>query len=163
MKKLIELCEAGHVPVRKFRVGEKILAEGTESEVLVVLKTGSVSVSREGIEVSSISEPGSVFGEISILIGGAHMATVTATEESEFYVIENGEQWVLHCPNFLPNLAFLLASRLKALTFYVSEVERGIGERDQKIRLLHHAIGMSPSAEQQSDHPRETNVELVRK
>lgn len=102
------------------------MTEGEDSEVLVVLKSGRVSVSREGSELTVISNPRAVFGEISILVGGAHMATVTATEESDFYVIENGEQWVRHCPNLLPNLAFLLASRLKAMTFYVTEVERGL-------------------------------------
>ncbi len=145
MEKLLKICEAGWIPVKAFAKGEAVLKEGDASEVLLVLKSGSVSVSREGTELSVISEPGSVFGEISILVGGAHMATVTAAEDSEFYMLENGEQWVEHCPNLLPNLAFLLASRLKALTFYVSEIERGLVERDEKIKLLNHALGSVPA------------------
>jgi len=126
MENLLKICEAGRAPVKAFAKGAQALTEGEDSEVLVVLKSGRVSVSREGSELTVISNPRAVFGEISILVGGAHMATVTATEESDFYVIENGEQWVRHCPNLLPNLAFLLASRLKAMTFYVTEVERGL-------------------------------------
>ena len=145
MENLLRICEAGGVPVKVFARGAQVLTEDEESEVLMVLKSGSVQVSREESELSVISTPGAVFGEISILVGGAHMATVTATEESEFYVIENGDQWVKHCPNLLPNLAFLLASRLKAMTFYVTEVERGLHERDEKLKILNHALGKAPS------------------
>ena len=74
------------------------------------------------------------------------MATVTAAEECECYVIENGEEWVRHCPNLLPDLAFLLASRLKALTFYVTEVERGLHEREEKLKILNHALAGPPDS-----------------
>jgi len=139
--KLLRICEAGRIPITIYDKEDQILTEDETSELLVVLKSGSVAVSREGSELTKISAPGSVFGEISILVGGAHMATVTAAEECECYVIENGEDWVKHFPNLLPDLAFLLASRLKALTFYVSEVERGLNEREEKLKILNHALG----------------------
>ena len=67
MEKLLRICEAGRIPLTVYNKGDQILTESEISEVLVVLRSGSVVVSREGSELTTVSAPGSVFGEISPL------------------------------------------------------------------------------------------------
>ncbi|HNV48159.1 MAG TPA: cyclic nucleotide-binding domain-containing protein [Spirochaetota bacterium] len=55
-----------------------ICEEGTPGDDMFILKSGTVDVYVQGNRVASIGEPGSVFGEIALLLGLARTATMKA-------------------------------------------------------------------------------------
>ena len=42
-----------------------MLADGSRTNRLLILRKGNVSVVKEGVEIARVTEPGAVFGEIS--------------------------------------------------------------------------------------------------
>jgi len=46
------------------------------------------AVIKEGVEITKVAEPGAVFGELSVLLDGAHTADVVALEDSQLYVAD---------------------------------------------------------------------------
>ena len=64
------------LPVAAYRAGETVLAAGTTSGRLLVLKTGAVEVMKDGMQLAEVSEPGAVFGELSMLLDQPHTADV---------------------------------------------------------------------------------------
>ena len=74
------------LPLATYQVGETVLAAGTTSGRLLVLKTGAVEVVKDGIQIAEVSEPGAVFGELSLLLDQPHAADVRALEVTEFHV-----------------------------------------------------------------------------
>src|SRR5690242_4500765 len=78
--------------VRKFRRGETIFHQGDPGDALFVVDTGSVKVvlpSDEGAEpaIVAILGPGEFFGELAILDGAPHSATIVAVEPTETLVL----------------------------------------------------------------------------
>lgn len=45
-----------------------------------------MAVIKDGVEIANVSEPGAVFGELSILLDQPHTADVRALQSSEFYL-----------------------------------------------------------------------------
>jgi CRP-like cAMP-binding protein len=74
------------LPVASFQVGETVFLAGSTTGRLLILKKGAVVVIKEGFEIARVSEPGAVFGELSILLDQPHTADVRTLEPSEFYV-----------------------------------------------------------------------------
>tara|TARA_R110000850_G_scaffold60524_1_gene138826 strand:+ start:920 stop:1393 length:474 start_codon:yes stop_codon:yes gene_type:complete len=144
MESILHLCEKHDLPRHRIESGTTVLREGEEGSTLFVLKQGGVRVLRDGIELSVITYPGALFGEISVLVGGAHMATVTTTEDSEFYIIQNAGDILEEHPELGVPVAFVLASRLKSVTFYLAGLEKEFGAREEKISMLNRALMGSP-------------------
>src|SRR5215471_5617563 len=76
------------LPISTYQPGEIVLAAGSTTERLLVLKQGVVEVLREGTQIAKVSEPGAVFGELSVLLNRPHTADVRALERSEFSVAD---------------------------------------------------------------------------
>ena len=76
------------LPVAKFRTGENVLTAGSTTGFLLVLKKGSAEVVKDGAQIATVSTPGSVFGEMAVLLGQPHTADVLALEPSEFGVAD---------------------------------------------------------------------------
>ena len=74
------------LPLAKFQRGEVVLLAGSRSEQLLFLKTGTVAVVKDGIEIARVTESGAVFGELSVLLNQPHTADVRAVEPSQFHV-----------------------------------------------------------------------------
>jgi CRP/FNR family transcriptional regulator, cyclic AMP receptor protein len=76
------------LPVATYQVGETVLATGTASDKLLVLKAGAVEVVKDGMQIAQVSEPGAVLGELSILLDRPHTADVRALQLTEFHVAD---------------------------------------------------------------------------
>ena len=63
---------------------------------------GAVEVYKGDVLISTTAEPGTVFGELSALLGGNHLATVNAAKPSTFYVVENPRAFLATSPDFIP-------------------------------------------------------------
>jgi CRP/FNR family cyclic AMP-dependent transcriptional regulator len=75
--------------VRRFNTGETLIKEGECTGFLYFLIQGAVEVRKDNALLFASSQPGTVFGELSTLLGGNHLSTVTAVKPSAFYVVEN--------------------------------------------------------------------------
>jgi len=98
------------LPLATYQPGEIILAEGSKTGRLWILKKGAVAVIRQGIEIAKVAEPGAVFGDISALLDTAHTADVRALEISVFHVADAAT--ALQDPTILVHVARILAQRL---------------------------------------------------
>jgi CRP/FNR family transcriptional regulator, cyclic AMP receptor protein len=74
------------LPIASFQAGEMVFLAGSRTGRLLILKKGAVAIVKEGVEIARVSEPGAVFGELSILLDQPHTADVLALESSEFHV-----------------------------------------------------------------------------
>src|SRR5262245_1094555 len=80
--------------VRQFSPGEIVMEQNSPAGPLLVLLEGEVEILRDDVRVAKSAEPGAVFGEMSVLLGCAHTATVRALKPSRFALIENPRQFL---------------------------------------------------------------------
>lgn len=85
----------------------------TTSGRLLVLKTGAVEIMKDGMQITEVSEPGAVFGELSMLLDQPHTADVRALEVTEFHVAD-AASLLTDDPATLLCVTVLLARRLDA-------------------------------------------------
>lgn len=60
------------LPVATYQAGDTVLAAGTRSGRLLVLRTDAVEVVKDGVQIAEVSEPRAVFGELSMLLDQPH-------------------------------------------------------------------------------------------
>jgi len=136
---------------RDFAPGDIIIEQDSPSGPLLVLIQGEVEILREDVQVAKTSQPGAVFGEMSVLLDAAHTATVRALKSCRFAVIENPRQFLAATPDACLHVASLLAKRLDALNKYLVDVKQQyvghdhIGMVDEVLGTLMHRPPRSPS------------------
>jgi len=149
MAAILELI-ANH-KVENFEVGGVVMEQGTASGPLFVLVQGEVEVLRDNMRVAKASEPGAVFGEMSVLLGSPHTATIRALKPSSFAIIENPRQFLEASAEASLHVATLLAARLDALTRYLADVKKQyeghdhLGMVDDVLDTLMHHQPRRPS------------------
>ncbi|MDB5538613.1 MAG: hypothetical protein JWQ89_340 [Devosia sp.] len=100
-----------------FPAGAELIAQGGNAGgSLMVLKEGEVEVLRDGEFVSTIKQPGAIFGEMSVLLDRPHSATVRAVTDVQLYVISDALNVLEAHPSWLLQIARLLAQRVNATT-----------------------------------------------
>ena len=109
---------------RSFNTGETIIEEGSTTGMLFFLIDGEVEVYKDDVQIAAISEPGSVFGEMSALLGTSHRASVRSVVPSTFYVVENGRQFLETHPVVSMHVSEVLAQRLDGLNKYLVDVKQ---------------------------------------
>src|SRR5258705_13472739 len=83
---------AAALRIRRFRKAETVFHQGDPGDALFIVASGSVKVvlpSDEGAEpaIVAILGPGEFFGELAILDGAPHSATIVAVEPTETLVL----------------------------------------------------------------------------
>jgi CRP/FNR family transcriptional regulator, cyclic AMP receptor protein len=111
-------------PLRWYEVGEVVIEQGSETNRLFVLKDGAVEIVKNGVTVAHAAEPGAVFGELSIFLGGGHTATVRALRRSAFHLVANPRQFLEEHSAVCLAVCEMLAHRLDALNHYLVDVKR---------------------------------------
>ena len=115
------------LPEVTYAAGDVVIAEGERTGSIWILLSGSVNVWRGDEPISTISRPGSVFGEISLLLDQPHGATLVAAEPTRMRFAANGIELFDQVPEFSRLVAAGLAWRLDALTIYLADVKRQYG------------------------------------
>lgn len=77
---------------------------------------GEVEVERNGAIISRTSQPGTLFGEMSVLLDRPHSASVRAVDAVEAYVVADPLAVLEQRPAWTLQLARLLAQRLATTT-----------------------------------------------
>ncbi len=122
MARLFEILHT--LPRRNFGAGETIIAQDSTTGMLFFLIDGEVEVYKDDVPLADISEPGSVFGEMSALLGTSHRASVRTVTPSSFYIVEDGRRFLEDHPAVSMHVSEILARRLDALNKYLVDVRQ---------------------------------------
>jgi CRP/FNR family transcriptional regulator, cyclic AMP receptor protein len=76
------------LPVVTYQAGETVIADGSRTARLFILKQGAVAIVKEDTEIAKVTEPGAVFGELSVLLNQPNKLEVRALEPSQFQIAD---------------------------------------------------------------------------
>src|SRR3954451_20885935 len=111
------------LPLEAYEAGATVLAAGSATGRLLVLEEGLVEVVKDGVRLAELGEPGTMFGELALLLGRPHTCDVLALEPSTFRVA--GAAGLLRDdPALALHLASLLARRLDLANHALVEVRQ---------------------------------------
>jgi CRP-like cAMP-binding protein len=148
------------LPRKTFVAGEVLLEEGKTSGRLFVLSEGSIDVVRGETVVATVTEPGSVFGEMSVLLNAPHTASVRGASAGNCYVFDNAQAFLASHPEIAFLIARLLAQRLNAATTYLVDIKRQFAGHENHLEmvgeilesLMHHQEAeFTPGSDRQPD------------
>ena len=142
MSKILQLIQDREV--QRFEPGQILIEQGAQTNRVFVLIDGKIEVVKDNVRISTVSEAGAIFGEISVLLNGKHTATVRALTPCSFHVLENPRELLQTSPLICFHVCVLLARRLDSLTRYLVDVKRQfeghdhIGMVDEVLEALLH-------------------------
>lgn len=131
----------GLLPLRRFVAGEVLLQEGGEEPGLFFLERGTVEVWKDGQSIARVRERGAVFGEMSVLLGSAHTATVTAAGEVECRVAEAPAAYLAEHPEVVLYIGWILARRLDSLNRYLVDMRAQFEDREDHVGIANAVLG----------------------
>ena len=122
------LARSAHLPEVDLAAGDHVVTEGGSSGELWILVSGSLTVSKAGEVVNTITRPGALVGEISVLLDATHGATVVAAEPARLRVARDGQAFLGEDPELLRTVAVGLAERLNTVTTYLADLKQQYGD-----------------------------------
>ena len=158
MREILDYCSVG--TRRAAPAGTEVIHEGGNTGHLLVLIEGRIEVVRGDTVVAVITEPGAVFGEMSVLLELPHTATVRAASDSVIYEFDDAAAFLRDQPVVALLIARLLAQRLNVATTYLADIMHqyaGHGDHLSMVgEILQSMINLpptkvSPGSDRQSD------------
>jgi len=134
MATILSFCQ--RFPETNFGAGDVLLAEGQQTGILYILIEGNVEILKGDIQITTVSEPGAIFGEISILLNIPHIATVKTLAPSRIHVIERGSEFLQSNPDITYQISRLLALRLQGVTTYLVDLKRQFEDQEGHLSLV---------------------------
>ncbi|MEQ1800722.1 MAG: cyclic nucleotide-binding domain-containing protein [Gammaproteobacteria bacterium] len=122
------LTLSAHLPEVAFAPGDVVVREGGVAGGLWVLVSGALEVRKGGVPVNTITRPGALVGEISVLLGSAFSATVVATEPTVLRHAADGRALLARDPAITHLVAVGLAERLNFVTTYLADLKHQYGD-----------------------------------
>ena len=158
MREILEYCIGGIR--RNVSPGDLVVHEGGRTGHLYVLIEGRLEVIKGDTVVASITEPGAVFGEMSVLLDKPHTATVRAATDSIVYEINDAASFLRQQPAVALLIARLLAQRLNVATTYLADIMHQYAGHGDHLSMIGDIlqsminlppITVSPGSDRQSD------------
>jgi CRP/FNR family cyclic AMP-dependent transcriptional regulator len=134
MPDILQYCKGRKA--QSFKSGAVLIEEGGNDRKLFVLIEGQVEVLRRDTQVSYIDEPGSLFGEMSVLLDMPYSATVKALSAVKAYVIDDPIAFLGSQSEIALELAALLARRLYYTTSYLVDLQQQAAGRREDLDLV---------------------------
>jgi CRP-like cAMP-binding protein len=134
MRTILSFCQ--DLPEVTFGPGEVLLAEGGKTGILYILIEGEVEVLKGDFQVNTVSEPGAIFGEISVLLDSPHSATVKALTASRAYVVQRANEFLQSQIDITYQLARLLAQRLHGVTTYLVDLKSQFEDQENHLGMV---------------------------
>jgi CRP-like cAMP-binding protein len=116
------------LPLVTYQAGETVIASGSKTGRLLILRKGTVAILKENTEIARVAELGATFGELSLLLDQPHTADVRALETSRFY-IANGTTLLSQYPIAVRYVATMLAHRLDVANRALVELRKQVQAR----------------------------------
>jgi len=100
--------------LKTYQKGDTLFVEGDESQDLYFLVSGHLEVLKGGKKIAEMTEPGSLFGELSFLLGAKRTATVQAENEVRVLRIPKNEvsTFLKEFPAVAEKITEIIARRL---------------------------------------------------
>ena len=134
MADILEYCQG--LKQVTFKPGAVMLPEGERFGRLYVLVDGQVEVIRERTQVTHVDEPGSIFGEMAVLLDMPHSATVKALSAVRAYEIPDALTFLEAHPEMSLHIATMLARRLYYTTSYLVDLQQQAAGKRQDLDLV---------------------------
>ena len=134
MADILDYCEG--LKQVSFKSGQVMLPEGERLGRLYVLISGQVEIVREKTPVTLVDEPGSIFGEMSVLLDMPHSATVRALGPVKVYEIPDALTFLDKRPDFSLQISTMLARRLYYTTSYLVDLQQQAAGKRQDLDLV---------------------------
>jgi CRP/FNR family cyclic AMP-dependent transcriptional regulator len=150
------------LPQVTYADGAVVLEEGRHHRELLVLISGIVRVSAQGADISTIDEPGAVFGEMAFLLDGAATATVTAVGECRFLRSDDPALLGRDHPEVALDIATTLAQRLDLVTRYLADLRNQYADREDHLSVVDTVLqslvqrqpsGQEPGSDREPEAP----------
>jgi CRP/FNR family transcriptional regulator, cyclic AMP receptor protein len=122
MSSILDNCVGA--PRRSLSPEAVLIVEGEKSGRLYILVEGTVEVLRGDTQVAVVDKPGSMFGEMSVLLNAPHTATVRAVTPVTLCVVDDAHSFLRSHPDIAFYLSKLLAERLNAATTYLVDLKQ---------------------------------------
>jgi CRP-like cAMP-binding protein len=110
--------------------------------------------------VATVTEPGAVLGEMSVLLGLPYTATVRACSDTVIYEFEDAASLLKQEPELSLLLARLLAQRLNVANTYLADLKRQYAGHGTHLAMVGEVLQsminlppleVSPGSDRQSD------------
>jgi CRP-like cAMP-binding protein len=134
------LLLATSLPEQRFEPGEVLLAEGGQDRKLYVLIEGEIEILKGDTQVNTQSEPGSVFGELAVLLDLPHTATVRAVTPCRAHRVEDATAFLRSHPDLAFHLARLIASKLNSITTYLVDLKRQFQDQEDHLGMVDEVL-----------------------
>ncbi len=121
---------------QSFKSGAVLVQEGSNERKLFVLIEGQLEVLRGETQVSYVDEPGSMFGEMSVLLDMPYSATVKALSDVKAHVIDDPLAFLTSKSEIALEVASLLARRLYYTTTYLVDLQQQAAGRREDLDLV---------------------------
>jgi CRP/FNR family transcriptional regulator, cyclic AMP receptor protein len=128
MEKILEA--AAGLPTWRLKPGDVLVAEGQRTGRLYILSIGTLEVVRDGSSVAAMSQPGSVIGELAVLLDEPHTATVRTRDGAIVHVVDNPTEFMDANPAVSRHIATTLAQRLQKTTAILVDMRKRSKERE---------------------------------
>lgn len=128
------------LPEKSYVAGEKLILEGSDHHCLYFLKSGKVEIVRDGHRITRIKTPGSVLGEMSVLLKRPATADVVATENVTCFQAENPMDFLRAHPEIAVQVCVALAYRVDAATQYLLDVKEQMRECSDHVGMVNGVL-----------------------
>jgi CRP/FNR family transcriptional regulator, cyclic AMP receptor protein len=158
MRDILEYCVGGLR--RNVAAGTEVLHEGGRTGHLYVLIEGRLEVTKGDTVVASITEPGAVLGEMSVLLDKPHTATVRAAADSVIYEIDDAASFLHKQPAVAILIAKMLAQRLNVANTYLADLKQQYAGHGNHLSMVGDVLQsminlpsaqVSPGSDRKSD------------
>ena len=121
-----------------FKNGQTLFLEGDDSHDLYILVSGKLGIFKGNTEITHVSEPGSIFGEMSFILRSTRTASVKAENDVQALCIpENQISTIINdYPEIAQEITSILAQRL-------DETSRAVYGLKEAIEKLPDAVIMT--------------------
>ncbi len=123
-------------PTRSLTDQEILLVQGEGGGDFFILLSGKLAVVRDGISIATISQPGTLVGEMSVLRGTPNSATVLAEGPAKVRVVRDANKLLDTEPGLARRVAALVAGRLDATSSLLVELAKQNKDRASEKSLL---------------------------
>jgi CRP/FNR family cyclic AMP-dependent transcriptional regulator len=130
------LVHFDEVPLRALADGEVLLREGEKTGGIYALAEGRLEVMRGETQVALLEDPGSMIGEMAVLLDSPHTATVRAVGAAKVRAVADGKSFLESHPGLSWLVARLLARRLNAATTYLVDIKRQFAGAGNHLELV---------------------------
>lgn len=133
------LTHCAHLPLVEFAPGDTVVREGGAAGAIWILVSGVLQVRKGRVLVNTVSRPGAMVGEMSLLLHGPHSATVEATSHCVMRYAADGDALLSSDPAIAKHVAVGLAERLHFVTTYLADLKHQYGDAPG-ISMVSHVL-----------------------